>query len=207
MNYSTLTEQISDYCNRNDDLFKRQVPDFIEQAVNRIYTEAKNIGFEVIEEKDLGVNINLIEKAPNWRVTISLEIYTPDQTFSKFLLPRSYEFCKSYWPNQTLVDEPSFYADYNNYSDYFIAPTPNRDYKYRLIYSGLPLFNESNQQNFLTQRYPALLFYACMVEAMFFVKDDVRIKDFQQLYQQNLAVINTDSSERYTDRTLQRDKE
>jgi hypothetical protein len=207
MNYTTLTQQISDYCNRNDDLFKRQVPDFIEQAVNRIYTEAKNIGFEDTLEGQIDVNTNIIKKPPNWRITISLELYTGDQTFSRFLLPRTYEFCKTYWPNQTLLEVPEFYADYNNYEDYFVAPTPDRDYLYRLIYSGLPLFNEANGENFLTQRYSGLLFYACMVEAMFFIKDDVRIKDFQQLYQQNLAVVNGDSSERYTDRTLQRDKE
>ncbi len=54
MNYTTLTEQIKSYANRTDALFNAQIPNFIEQGINRIYSEAKNIGFEII----IKMNIN-----------------------------------------------------------------------------------------------------------------------------------------------------
>ena len=59
MNYTTLTEQIKSYANRKDAAFNAQIPNFIEQGINRIYSEAKNIGFEII------TNVNL--KVLNWQ--------------------------------------------------------------------------------------------------------------------------------------------
>ncbi|MCP4264858.1 MAG: hypothetical protein GY777_04660 [Candidatus Brocadiaceae bacterium] len=207
MNYTTLTEQIKSYANRTDALFNAQIPNFIEQGINRIYSEAKNIGFEVTKIGDIAMSNTTIDKPANWRETISLEIYTEDQTFSKFLFNRSYEFCKSYWPNQTLTAEPSFYADYKDYEKFFFSPTADKAYKYRLIYLGIPLFNVQNGENFLTRRYPRLLFYACMLEAMPFLKDDERLGQFEQLYASSLDDINKDSTARYVDRISDRGKE
>ena len=207
MNYTTLTEQIKSYANRTDALFNSQIPNFIEQGINRIYSEAKNIGFEIIITGNIALNNTTINKPANWRETISLEIYTEDQTFSKFLFNRSYEFCKSYWPNQTLTAEPTFYSDYNDYKQFFFSPTPDKAYKYKLIYLGIPLFNARNEENFLTLRYPRLLFYACMLEAMPFLKDDERLGQFEQLYASSLDDINKDSTARYVDRISDRGKD
>ena len=207
MNYTTLTEQIKSYANRKDAAFNAQITNFIEQGINRIYSEAKNIGFEIIITGDVLENTTSIDKPANWRQTLSFELYIEDQTFSKFLLPRSYEFCKSYWPNQILTSEPIFYADYNDYNNFFISPTADKTYKYRLIYLGIPLFNTENSENFLTRRYPRLLFYACMLEALSFLKDDERIGPFEALYRNSLDNINEDTTQRYTDRTSDRDKE
>lgn len=207
MNYTTLTEQIKAYANRTDAAFNAQIPNFIGQGINRIYSEAKNIGFEIIITGDVLENATSIDKPANWRQTLSFELYIEDQTFSKFLLPRSYEFCKSYWPNGTLVAEPDFYADYNAYNKIFISPSSDKDYKYSMIYLGVPLFNTENSENFLTRRYPRLLFYACMLEALSFLKDDERIGPFEALYRNSLDNINEDTTERYTDRTSDRDKE
>lgn len=207
MDYNTLTKQIQSYANRDDAAFIEQIPNFIEQGINRLYSEAKNIGFEVTTTGDIAMNNTTIAKPPNWRETISLEIYTEDQTFSKFLFNRSYEFCKSYWPNQTLTAEPTFYSDYDDYNQFFFSPTANKAYKYRLIYLGIPLFNVQNGENFLTRRYPRLLFYACMLEAMPFLKDDERLGSFEQLYASSLSDINKDSANRYVDRTSDRGKD
>lgn len=206
MNYTTLTEQIKSYANRKDAAFNAQIPNFIEQGINRIYSEAKNIGFEIIITGDISLNNTTIDKPANWRETISLEIYTQDQTFSKFLFPRSYEFCKTYWPNQTETSIPDFYADYQAYDKIFISPTADKAYKYSLIYLGVPLFNTENRENFLTRRYPRLLFYACMLETMPFLKDDERLGQFEQLYSSSLADINQDTTEHYVDRTSDRGK-
>ena len=48
MDYNSLTQQIIQYSKRTDQFFIDQVPNFINQAINRIYSEAKNIGFEKI---------------------------------------------------------------------------------------------------------------------------------------------------------------
>ena len=207
MNYTTLTDQIKAYANRDNEAFIEQIPNFIQQGIDRLYSEAKNIGFEIVLIGDVNINQNQVDKPVDWRETISFQLYTEDQKFSKFLFPRSYEFCKSYWPDQTLTAIPEFYSYFDNYTKFFISPTADKAYKYRLIYMGLPLFNNGNQENFLTQRYPRLLFYACMLEAMPFLKDDERLGAFEQLYSSSLADINRDSAQRYVDRTSERDKD
>ena len=207
MNYTTLTEQIKAYANRKDATFNAQIPNFIEQGINRIYSEAKNIGFEVIITGDVLENATSIDKPANWRQTISFRISSEDQTFSKFLFPRSYEFCKTYWPNQTETSIPDFYADYQAYDKIFISPTADKAYKYSLIYLGVPLFNTENSENFLTRRYPRLLFYACLLEALSFLKDDERLQYIENLYQNSLDDINKDSTARYVDRTSDRGKD
>ena len=207
MDYNTLTKQIQSYANRDDAPFIEQIPNFIQQGINRLYSEAKNIGWEVVQEKDIASEQTTVAKPAGWLETISFELYSPNQTFSKFLLPRSYEFCKSYWPNQTLTSEPQFYSYLDAYDKFFISPTADKNYNYRLIYLGTPVFNSDKATNFLTQRYPRLLFYACMLEAMPFLKDDERLGSFEQLYASSLSDINKDSANRYVDRTSERDKD
>jgi hypothetical protein len=206
MNYTTLTEQIKAYANRDDASFIGQIPNFITQGINRIYSEAKNIGFEIIIKGDIPANAASIDKPANWRQTISFKISSADQSFSRFLFNRSYEFCNSYWPDQSITGEPQFYADYDAYNKIFISPSADKDYKYSIIYLGIPLFNSENSENFLTRRYPRLLFYACMLEAMPFLKDDERLGQFEQLYASSLDDINQDSRSRYNDRTSDRSK-
>ena len=214
MNYDELTRQIGEYANRTDEHFVSNIPNFIRQGVERIYSEAKNIGFE----KRIGLNAMarkpIIPKPIDWRETISLDITDPDTNKSKLLWLRSYEFCKEFTPIDTDFAEPEFYADTfashvtdTSYGGIFLAPTPNKAYKCNLIYLTIPMFDKRNQTNFLTRRYSRLLFYACFLEAMPFLRDDERLPQMEQLYASALADANQDTTDRHTDRTSNRDKE
>jgi len=212
MDYNSLVAQIKAYANRNDDLFNAQIPNFINQGINRIYNEAKNIGFQ---QATNGLNINagnnFVDKPLNWKETISFQI--TKGTTSTFLLPRSYEFCINYWPVSATQAFPMFYADYSlpqqnvGNGEFFIAPTSDGIYPYVITYLGLPLFNAMNPTNFLTDRFPNLLLYSCMTEAAPFLKDDERVPVFESYYNRALQNINRETTERYTDRTSKRDKD
>jgi hypothetical protein len=221
MTYDSLIEQVKRYANRTDDSFTSIIPDLINFAINRIYSEAKNIGFErvAISNTLLKVNQPFIEKPNDWKETISLQYTVPGPNpDTRFLLQRTYEFCISYWPDSTKTAEPVFYANYGNseydlgnqgksFDRFYITPTPNSDYSGQLIYLGLPIFNEDNQTNFLTQRYPNLLLYACMMEAIPFLGDDERTPIFESLYNRALQNINRETTERYTDRVTAKEKD
>ena len=47
MNYNELTTQIGIWAKRTDQYFTQQIPLCIDQAINRLYSEAKNIGFAI----------------------------------------------------------------------------------------------------------------------------------------------------------------
>ena len=205
MNYTSLHDQIASYANRTDSFFTNQIANFIQQGIQRIYSEAKNIGFEQVLIGKLVPSQATMAKPANWRETISFELLDGDN--STFLWNRSSDFCRAYWPDDTQVAKPEFYSDFANYNLFRLAPVPDLEYDFRIIYLGLPLFNTDNPMNFLTERYSRLLFYACMLEAMPFLKDDERLVQFENLYASALSDINSDTTERYSDRTSKRDKD
>jgi len=209
MNYNSLRLQIQNYSNRTDQFFIDQIPDFINQGVNRIYSEAKSIGFEKVLNGNLVLNNPLLAKPADWKETVSFSLIdnrlNPAPT--SFLLLRSLEFCKSYWPKSVLTRTPEFYANALEYNNFFFAPTPDYAYPLQLIYLALPLFNAQNPENFLTLRYPSLLLYACLLETIPFLKDDERVQMFEALYSRALQSVNKDAQKLYTDRISKRDKD
>ena len=212
MDYDSLTRQIKDYSNRTDEFFLNQIPDFINQGVSRIYSEARSIGFQKIVNGSTASNTPILNNPNDWKETISLSITDTDTSTQTFLLPRSYEFCITYEPDINAANKPMFYANYempaanDSTSFTFLSPKPDKDYNYELIYLSLPLFNKQNPENFLTDRYPSLLLYACLFEAIPFLKDDERIATFESLYNRALKDIMGDSKERLTDRLSTREK-
>jgi hypothetical protein len=223
MNYTTLTEQIQAYANRIDLKFRAVIPYFIEQGQQRIWREAKDIGFEQIQEVGtFQVNNATIAKPAYWNKTISLIYGTEADAFLNCttLYLRTYEFCRSYWPNSSISsasNPPLFYADHQKnlnsifgsaFDGFFISPTPDKAYKYQLTYlQRVELLTLPNSENILTERYPDLLFYACFLEALSYLKDDERIPVFESLYNRALQSVNNQTEERYTDRTSKRDKD
>ena len=214
MDYNSLKDEIIAYTNRNEPAFVSAIPRIIEKAMSRIYSEAKTLGFQKTIEGVMVPNNELIRKPLDYKMTINL-LYVNDISDAIFLLDRSYEFCVSYWPDPTLVDEPIFYSadldvPQNDVAmpSIYLAPTPKANYPYKLTYLSFPpLFNEQNSQNFLTDKYPNLLVYACLAEAIPFLKSDERGPLFESLYKMALQDVNGDTRERYTDRITKRDKD
>lgn len=202
MNYASLTTQIQNYANRTDAIFIGQIPNFINQAMNRIYSEAKSLGFEIVYGGNLTANQSIFPKPNNWKETISFSITNNNQVF--YLFPRSYEFGSTYWPTPGQYALPKFYAD-KNYDSFTLFPGPDQNYSLTLIYRGLPDFDVQHTTNFLTDRYPSLLLYASLLEAISFLKDDERIPVFESLYNRALQDANRDKQVTITDRTTKRD--
>lgn len=225
MNYDTLTQQIIDYSNMNgiviNDQFTLAIPYFIFQAQARIWREAKDIGFERQSEiSNFVMGDNFVLKPSNWNKTISIIYGTLESPIinSTILELRTYETCVAYWPNSNQKDKPLFYADAcfpdvdnnsnNPYVGYWVVPTPDQNYSYQINYLCRPVnITEATQTNILTNRFPDLLFYACMAETIPYLIDDERIPVFEQMYQRALKSVNDQTIERYTDRTSKRDKD
>jgi hypothetical protein len=220
MNYTTLLNQIIVYANRgNSTGFQEAVPYFIEMGQQKIWKELNTTGFQKTTQlKKFQVNNATIEKPADWQETISIIYGSADNFFinNVVLFPRSYEFCINYWPNVNLSDAanpPLFYSDYqpgqenvSPYKYYLIVPTPDKEYNYQITYIGRPnLITNENQTNILTDYYPDLLFYACFLEALIYLKDDQRMPVYTKLYQEALAAANNLTKDRYIDRSVKRD--
>ncbi len=214
MNYAQLVEQIKAYSNRTDTTFVEQIPNFITQAITRIYSDAKTIGFQEIQPGDPTFVIGnaFIPKPIDWKETVSLSYVIPGtQPTRVYVLPRSYEFCRTYSPITATTGNPVFYADYNLPTplpgSLFLSPTPAAAYQYELIYLRIPMFNVGITQNFIADRYPSLILYASLLEAAPFLKDDERIAMFEARYNKEVSTVLKDTTSRYTDRLSKRDKD
>jgi hypothetical protein len=213
MDYNSLTAQIQSYANRTDAFFVDQIPNFINQAMNRLYCEAKSLGFQAVspDGATLTPNQPLLNKPQNWRENVSFQINTGGP-LSSYVQLRSYEFCTTYAPNSMATGEPKFYAEYSVNADstpsqIYLAPTPDQAYPYRWITLQIPVFNAGNPRNFLTDKHPALLLYACLLEMTPFLRGDERVPVFESLYNRALQNINREAEERYVDRYGRRNKD
>ena len=222
MTYTSLVEQIAVYANRRDAYFIDSIPYFIGLAQARINREAKDIGFQESEAILTTQGVPSIAKPADWNQTVSLLLGVKNGNYKPNVTPlfsRTYEFCRTYWPLSTTTAKPMFYADdaggkggygtpYTPYTSIWLAPTPDAVYPLALLYLQRPVeLTAENSTNFLTDRVPDLLFYACMVETTPFLKDDERIPVWEAMYNRALQSNNLQTKQRYLDRTSQRDKD
>jgi hypothetical protein len=216
MDYNSLIAQIQSYAYRSEPAFTAIIPDIIKQAMSRIYSEATTIGFQKSRVVSIVDNSPFVPKPQDYKSTISFQFTIPGRApITQFLLERSYEFCILYAPFPNNRGLPVFYsADLNvpqvdvAPAQLYLVPTPDADFTGILTYLSFPpAFDAANPVNFITDRYPNLLLYACMMEAIPYLKSDERIPVFESLYKRALESVNADTNSRYIDRFSKRDKD
>jgi hypothetical protein len=200
MTYTSLLEDISTYAERDDSPFLAQRARFVMLAENRIASEVRGLGSMAFVQSALSTGSPVIEKPSRWRENISFTITLADGS-KKVLMPRSYQYLRAFWPDQSVTDEPRFYSDYD-YEHFFIAATPDSSYTFEIAYYERPEpLSDLNQTNWFTQYAPQLLLYASLLEAQPFLKLDGRTQQFQALYDRAVQAIGNESMRRMSDIT------
>ena len=208
MTFTSLQEDVRRYLERGgatDPIVYDQIPRLITLAERRIARELKIQGFQTVVHTTLQANLAVYPKPDRWRDTISMNVGTgANYDTHSPIFTRSYEYVRSYWPNETETGTPIFYADYN-YSNWIFAPTPDANYPLEVLYYELPpLLDDTNQTNWLTEFAPNILLYGVLVEATPFVKDDERVQLWQSYYDRALAAINGEDLQKIVDRSVNR---
>jgi hypothetical protein len=208
--FTTLKEDIRRYLERgftlaSDQIVYEQIPRLINLAERRIARELKVEGLINVLTGTMSPGLAVYPKPDRWRSTVSFNFGTGDQNNEyNQLFPRSYEYVRSYWPNRTETDVPLFYAEYD-YNNWIIAPTPDQAYPFEvLVYQLLPLLDETNQTNWLTEYAPQVLLYASLLEATPFLKNDERIPVWQQMYDRSAQALNGEDLSKILDRSARR---
>ena len=192
LTYDSLLSDIQTYAERSDTPFVSQVPRFVMLAENRLASEVRGLGTQKYVTGSF--NSSAFPKPERWRETISFNITTPSGR--KFLLPRSYDYCRAFWPDASQKAEPRYYADYQ-YEHFFVAPTPAQEYHFELAYYERPEpLSAENQTNWFTQYAPQMLLYATLLEAQPFLKRPECIAEFQSLYDRALQGLAQETSRR-----------
>jgi hypothetical protein len=210
MTFTTLQEDVRRYLERgnsyaSDPVVYEQIPRLINLAERRISRELKVQGFINVVTGTLAVGQAVYPKPDRWRDTVSVNIGTGAQNNTrKVVFSRAYEYLLSYWPDRTATEEPIFYSDYD-YDHWLIAPTPDAEYPFEILYYEIPpLLDDVVQTNWLTEYAPQLLLYGTLLEATPFLKNDERIPVWQSMYDRAAAMLNGEDLAKILDRSAVR---
>lgn len=201
MTFNTLSALILNYINRNDAVTIATVPTFIALAEQRLCREGESLGSETYVTGNMIAGTAVYPKPGNWRRTLSLNFGSGTNNNARNpIFQRSYEYLRTYWPNDQLTGVPLFYADYG-YTSIIIGPTPDHNYPFEWSYLELPeQLSVNNQTNFWTDYTPDLLLYACLLETTPYLKNDERVPVWSSYYEKALTSYLTQSHARLLDR-------
>jgi hypothetical protein len=198
MTYSSLVENIQSYLERTDQASLDKIPTFIMLAEQVMAADLKFLGNLTVATSNMVQGENVIDKPARWRKTVSMNVTVNGVRQPIFL--RKYEYLREYWPNPTQQDVPFFYCDYD-YTHWMIAPTPDDDYAYEVLYyERVQPLDATNQSNWFTEYAPQALLYGSLLQAMPFLKNDERIPMWQAQYEQIMNVLKTEDVARIGDR-------
>ena len=210
MTFDTLKQDVQRYLERGasfstDPVVYEQIPRLINLAERRIARELKVQGFIAVVTSNLVVGQSVYDKPDRWRDTVSINIGTGATNANRTLVfARSYEYARSYWPDESQRSTPKFYADYD-YQHWLLVPTPDDTYPMEVVYYELPpLLDDTIQTNWLSEYAPQLLLYGTLLEATPFLKNDERIQTWQSYYDRAASMLNGEDLAKILDRAASR---
>lgn len=211
--YTALLESVRRYIERgftaaSDPEVYAQLPALVTLGERRCARELKILGFQNVVTSAMISGTAVYQKPDRWKQTISLNFGNgTDNNTRNPLFARAYEYVRQYWPDQTATGTPRFYADYD-YQHFIFAPTPDAAYPFELLYYQLlPLLDDSNQTNWLTENAPELLLYATLLESAPFLKNPDQIGIWQAFYDRTASATNGEDIQRILDRQAVRSKD
>ena len=211
MTFNSLLVDLRRYIERgdiNDPEVFAQLPSLINLAERGIARALKVLGTQNQVISNLVAGTSVYAKPDRWRDTVSMNFGTGVGNNKRvFIFPRSYEYCRTYWPDSSERDVPEFYADYS-YTHWIISPTPIADAPWEIIYYQQPAYLDAvNQTNWLSDYAPDALLYGALLQCEPFLKNDERMKTWGGLYDNAMALLDGEDLQRMIDRAVERNKD
>lgn len=207
MTYDSLLASLQAYIERGtsvDPTVFDELPRIINRAERDLATALKILGFINVVTDTMSIGGSVVQKPDRWRDTVSINFGVGATQVRTPLFPRSYEYCRAYWPDEDLTDQPKFYADYN-FTHWLFAPTPNAAYPFEVLFYQLPpLLDAANQTNWSTIYASNALLHGCLVGCSGFLGNDERIPTWRTAYDRDLSLLNGEDLQRIIDRTTSR---
>src|SRR5215471_8448688 len=208
MNFSSLEDDLRSYAERGglyDDAVENQIPRVINNTERDLADRLKIQGYLAPYESQMKTGEPRIAKPGNWRSTVSINFGSgPQMLRRKSLRNRSYEYLRALWPDNTILDEPWGYTDYDE-KRWLFLPSPNMDYPFESMVWRLPdLLSESNKTNYLTELAPNLLLYTSLEGLAIFLKDPAAANYWKSRADERFGNVTQQDQSRIVDRAQQR---
>ena len=198
MTYDSLVLNIQQYLERTDAQTIAQIPNFIMLAEQVIASQIKFLGNLTVAESTMTTGNPVLDKPVRWHKTVSMNVTVDGQRQPIFL--RKYEYLREYAPDSTATGTPKYYSDYD-YTHWLVAPTPDQDYSFEILYyERVQPLDSTNQTNWFTVYAPQALLYGSLLQAMPFLKNDERMPMWQANYDQIMQTLKQEDVQRIGDR-------
>lgn len=201
LTYGTLTEAVKNYLERNDSALVDSIPLFIMLGERRIARDLKILGLKVAITSNFTPGESVFAKPTRWLNDSSFNIgIGANQNTRQFLLQRSYEWCRLYWPDPTVTGTPKYYASDYKFNFWLVCPTPDFAYPYEILYYETPqLISGTVSTSFLTGSAPEVFLYATLLETAAYLKDDERIAVWTNYYEKAKGALGEEDQRRIND--------
>ena len=213
MTYDSLVEDMISYSERaTDAAFTAQVPKFIALAELDLAANWRGLGNQKLVTDAFTIDQPIVAKPAMWRETIAWNFGTGTGNATRnYLLERSLEYCRIYWPDPTVSDSaspPLYYANYD-WDHFLVAPTPAVAYPFELgYYERITPLDDANQTNWLTEHAPMFLLSACMLQAQLYLKwFGDRLQAWQAMYANQAQSLGLEARNQTVDRSTVVDKQ
>lgn len=203
--YNSLYQNILNYANRNDLRFQDAIPTFFTLALNRMSRDLKTLGLDFFATYNFTIATPVVTKPADWRATLFMNYGSGTNNNTRnILLPRSIEYMRLYWPDDSVTAPPVYYGDYN-YQNWLICPTPDQSYPAEVGYfATLAPLDENNQTNWATNYAPDALLKAIQIEYSIFLQNYSDVATYTDAYNTALQSLISENVVRKTDGNYER---
>lgn len=184
--YASLTQDIQDFAEDDDDEFTAEIDGFIARSEERIFREAPFLPCFRAENTGTLTASTATLAMPSGKRTIRSFSITVSSS-EVFLQQRTDSYLRDMYPNPSTTGQPKYYAEKSD-SLLLLGPTPDDNYAYTIWARELPTgLSSGNTTTWLSTNVEDVLLYACMVEASLFQKNTEQVKLWEGRYAQALA--------------------
>ena len=168
--YATLKTAVQDYLEVSESTFTTQLPTFIKEAEDRI--------FSFVQLPEQRKNVQGTLTSSNRFLATPTDFYAPmslaiiDSNTYEYLDFKHPSFIKEYSPGTT-TGKPKYYSLFDE-NTFEISPLPDSNYTVELHYLNKPASLTSGSDSgttFLSTDYPDALLYGTLVEGAIFLKE------------------------------------
>lgn len=208
MTFNSLLDDLRAYLERGtsvDETVFDQLPSLINLAERQLANSLKLLGFVNVVTDTMTIGQSVIPKPNRWRDTISINFGVGTAQVRTQLFLRSYEYLRTFHPDEDVTGQPKFYADYD-YFNWLIGPSADFAYPFEVNYWELPaLLDATNQTNWTTDFAPNALLHGSLLQATPFLKNDERIPIWEGIYDRDVAILEQQDIKRIIDRNVTRE--
>jgi len=188
MNYSELAAAITSYTENYETTFIDNIPNFVQNAEERIYNTVQLPAIRKNSTSNLNANNKYLPSPEDYLAVFSFAVVDASGNYS-YLLNKDVNFIREAYPAPTDTGLPLYYALFDQ-DTFIFGPTPDSTYQVELHYYYYPQSIVTAGSSWLGDNFESALLYGSLLEAATFMKEEADVlQNYTMRYNEALALL------------------